>query len=273
MGFEVIHNSPQAVWVPIEYSGTMYHGSIAALDVSAIADYSGAFMLPIAAGAWNTAFDVPFGVVIGDNNRKPLYNATAKTQYITSASPHGSTSEFVSTGGPYILGGREAMVKVDVIDPSTVLRGNLWVDTPGTAITVVTVAAGGGNTDGVAATTSDCDVATIEGWATIYFRTGANKGTYRQLDSATSTTVHEWNIPTYADVSAGDTAVVVNMRTWGISRANLVATYLNGFDVDHAVSSNYFGIDVLRLDLAEAGKEVVDFRWNAINFYPAAGRD
>ena len=168
MGFEVIHNSPQAVWVPIEYEGTMYHGSIAALDVSAIADYSGCFMLPQAAGAWNTAFDIPFGVVIGDNNRKPLYNATAKAQYITDASPHGSTNEYVSTGGPYILGGREAMVKVDVIDPSTVLRGNLWLDAPGAAPTVVTVTTG--DTDGVSCTTGACDVATIEGWATIYFR-------------------------------------------------------------------------------------------------------
>jgi len=144
-------------------------------------------------------------------------------------------------------------------------------DSPGAAPTVVTVTTG--DTDGVSCTTGACDVATVEGWATIYFRTGLNKGTYRQLDSTAGTTEHTWNKPTYGDVVAGDTAVIVNMRTWGISRANLVATYLTGFDIDHAVSSNYFGIDVLKLDLAEAGKETVDFRWNAINFYPAAGRD
>lgn len=271
MGFSVIQNSPQSIWIPVEYEGTIYNGSIACLDVSAIADYSGAFMLPIAVAAWNaTGFDIPFGVVIGNNNRRPVFNSTAMAEYITDASPLASTTEFVSTGSSeYPMGGREAMVKVDVIDPCTVLRGNLWLDAPGAAPTVVTTTAA----NSVSCTTGACDVATVEGWATIYFRTGPAAGTYRQLNSTTSTTAHTWNKPTQTAVAIGDTAVIVNIRAWGISHANLVATYLTGFDIDHECSTDYFGIDVVRLNLAEANKEVVDFRWNIINFYPATNRD
>ena len=271
MGFEVVHDSPQTLWVPVEYTGTMYMGSIACLDVSAVATHSGAFMLPQAAGAFNTAFDIPFGVTIGHNSRTRLFNTTYKTEYITSATPHDSTTEFVGVDGPYSKGTREAMVKVAVIDPSTVCKSNIVADAVGTAPTILTATAD------VAAGTSmahnENHVASIDGWSTIYFRSGANRGTYKVLNGTASTTASAWTLPCYKDVITGDTAVVVNLRPWGISQAQLLATGLTCFDVGTDMTGpNYFGIDVLRLDLAEQYKEYVEFRWNIINFYPAAGR-
>ena len=271
MGFEVVHNSPQTVWVPLNYQDTIYVGSIACIDISGVASHSGINMLPQAAGAWNTAYDIPFGVVIGTNLRRPLFNTTYKCEEITSASPLASTTEFVGVEGPYIKGGREHMVKVAVIDPSTVCRSNIVVDAIGTAPTILTVTATVSAGTSIAHNTNH--VACVDGWSTIYFRSGLNKGTYRILSGTASTTAGAWTIPTYAPVTTGDQAVVVNLKPFGISQAQLLATALTCFDVGTTLGSNYFGIDVVRLDLSVQYHEYVEFRWNIINFYPAAGRD
>jgi len=265
MGFQVVHNSPQTIWVPLLYGTTVYMGSIMAHDTSAIADREGMQMLPQAAGKWNdTNCDIPFGVAIGHNLRRPVFNTTYNTEYITSATPHDSTTEFVSLDGVWPKGGREHFVKVALIDPSTILRGNLVDSAVGTAPAVGTVTTGSG-TDGLDCTTSAMSVATVAGYSTIYFRTGANKGTYRCLDSASDTT-HTWDTPCYKDVAVGDKAVAVNVLPVGLSRVQLLATGLTCFDIDEAVTSDYFGIDVIRLDLSEQYKEYVEFRWNIINF-------
>lgn len=272
MPFTVVHGSPQDIWVPISYGDTMYVGGIAGWDATDVGDHDGVHMFPVAAGVWNaTNYDIPLGAIIGTNLRNPVFDTTGKCEYITSATPLASTTEFVLTGGPYPGGGREHFVKVSLIDPCTTLRGNLFDSAVGTAPTVGTVTTG--DTNGVSCTTGAVSVASIDGMSTIYFRTGANKGTYRTLDSTASTTTHTWNIPTYAAVAVGDTAVVVNIKMIGLSRAQTLATYINCFDIDEAATSHYFAIDVTRLDLSVAGGEYVDFRWNIINFYPATGRD
>lgn len=272
MPFTIVHGSPQSIWIPISYGDTMYVGGIAGWDATDVGDHDGVHMMPVAAGVWNaTNYDIPLGAIIGTNLRKPVFNTTGKCEYITSASPLASTTEFVGVEGPWIKGGREHFVKVALIDPSTVLRGSLVDAAVGTAPTVGTVTTGDSN--GVSCTTGAMSVASIDGMSTIYFRTGANKGTYRTLDSAASTTTHTWNIPTYAPVVAGDTAVAVNIKMIGLSRAQTLATYINAFDINEAATSHYFPIDVIRLDLSVAGSEYVEFRWNIINFYPATNRD
>lgn len=272
MPFYQSRGTPEAIWMQMDYTATIYWGSFACIDESDVADNEGVIMLPVAAGAYNiTNYDVPLGIVIGDNLRTKTYNSTGLCNYITGGNPHDSTTEYVLTGGPFIGGGREPFVKCTLVDPTTIMRGNLVVDAPGTAPTVVT-GASAASTTGVALTTGAVDVATIDGRSTIYFRSGANKGQYRRLDSAASTTVHTWNLPTYADTAVGDTAVVVNMVSHGLCRAQLAATYCNCWDIDAAVTSDYYGIDVVRLDLADAGNEYVEFRWNIMNFFPYTDR-
>jgi len=272
MSFEVVHGSPQAIWVPLLYGTTIYVGGIVGWDASGIADREGAQMLPVAGGVWNNDnYDIPFGAVIGTNLRTPVFNTTAKCEYITSATPLASTTEFVLTGGPYILGGREHFAKVNVINPCTVLKGSLVDSAVGTAPTVGTVTTASGS-DGLDCTTGAMSVATVAGLSTIYFRSGANKGAYRVLDSASDTT-HTWDTPCYAAVAVGDKAVAVNLVPFGLSRVQLLATYMTAFDIDEAVTSDYFGIDVIRLDLSEQYKEYVEFMWNPVNWLPFAGRE
>ena len=271
MSFEVVHDSPQGIWVPLLYETTIYVGGIIGWDATDVADREGAEMLPVAAGAFNTTnYDIPFGVVIGTNLRNPVFNTTGKCEYITSATPHDSTTEFVLTGGPYIGGGREHFAKVNIINPCTVLKGSLVDSAVGTAPAVGTVTTG--DTNAVSCTTGAMSVAPIAGLSTIYFRTGANKGTYRVLNS-TSTTAHTWDTPCYADVAVDDTAVAVNVAPFGLSKVQLLATYMTCFDIDEACTSDYFGIDVIRLDLSEQYKEYVEFMWNPMNWLRASGRD
>lgn len=266
MGFEVIHNSPMTLWVPLVYETTIYDGSIVSLDNSAPTE--GVQTLPQAAGASNTTNkDIPLGVVIGNNLRDPVFNTTAKANYITSATPHDSTTEFVSTEGVWIKGGREHMVKIAVIDPTTVIKGPLWDSAVGTAPTVSTVTTGCSG-DGIGCTTGAASVASVPVYSTIYFRTGANKGAYRVLDTTSSTT-HEWDTPFYADIAVGDTCVVVNMRPFGTSRAQILLTYGTGWDIDEAVTAAYFHITVLKLDLSTANSEHVYFRFDGDNFCQA----
>jgi len=262
------YGTPQAIWFPIG-TATVYDGACICADITALADDECFIQLPIASGAYNVSnYDIPLAAVIGNNLRRPTYNSTGLCNYITGVNPHDSTTEYVSTGGHLAAGAREAMVKATLIDPTTILRTQLVVDAPGTPPTVVTGLSAASST-GVALTTGACDVITIDGYATIYFRSGLNKGQYRKLDSA-SLTVHTWNVPTYADTAVGDTAVVVNVNMFGLSRVQLAATYCNCIDIDDGCASNYYGIDVIRLNLAEAGNEYVEFRWNIMNFSPFA---
>ena len=270
MSFSVIHNSPQDIWVPLEYSTTIYMGGIVGWDATEVASNDGVQMLPVAAGAFNvTNYDIPFGVAIGHNLRRPVFNTTAKCEYLTSTTPLASTTEYVSHGSSeYPMGGREAFAKVSVINPCTVLRGSL-VDSAVTGAPAVGTASAG---DSVSCTTSATSVATVVGLSTIYFRTGAQAGTYRVLDSA-STTANTWDTPCYGAVAIGDTAVAVNLVPFGLSRVQLLATYMTAFDIDEAVTGDYFGIDVVRLNLAEQYKEYVEFMWNPMNWLRTSGRD
>lgn len=263
--------TPESIWMQMNYTATIYWGSIACVDQTE-SDQEGVISLPVAAGAWNvTNYDVPLGCVIGDNLRKKVYDSTGLCNKITGGNPHDSTTEYYGVGAPFPGGAREPFVKCTMIDPTTILKANLVVDVPGTGPTLVTGLSNASST-GVALTTGSVDVNTVDGGSTIYFRSGANRGQYRLLDSSAGLTAHTWTTPLYADTAVGDTAVVVNVKSHGMSRVQLAATYVNCFDIDYDVASHYFGIDTVLLNLAEAGNEYVEFRWNILNFFPYTDR-
>ena len=272
---EISHGSPQTIWAPLEYGTTVYVGGPLTIVESTVTSHEGMSMLPQATGANNdTAFNIPIGLAIGTNNRKPLTNSTGLCEYITSATPHDATGEFVLTGGPYILGGRESMVKMAVIDPCTMLKSKLVDASMSGAPAISTVSTG--DAAGVSCTGSAASVAGVQGYTTLYFRSGANKGTYRVSDRAASTTQFTWDTPTYKDVSTAapwDTYVAVNLLPFGTCRAQLLATYMTAFDINADMTGpNYFAIDVIRLDLSEQYKEWVEFRWNIVNFINSSNR-
>lgn len=272
MAFSIVHPSHQhCIWVPVLAAQTIYTGQIVSNDASALVE--GVQYLPQAAGASNTTNkDIPLGVVIGNNNvsSNVVYNSTYKTEYITAAaagSAYNSTTQYQGVEGPWAKGDPIAMVKVALIDATTILRGPLYNAAVGTAPTECVVSVGSG-TDGLGCTTSATDVASVATLGTIYARTGKNRGVYRTLTSA-STTAHTWLQAMPKDMEIGDKALIVPLRPYGISYVQI--TMGQYIDVSQAAATHYFTIDVVRLDLSEPGQEYVEFRFNADNFCATRG--
>lgn len=270
MAFSIVHpKNSQNVWLPVLAGETIYTGQIVSNDASALVE--GVQYLPQAVGASNTTNkDIPLGVVIGNNNVSGniAYSSTYKAEYITAAaagSAYNSTTQYQGVEGPWAKGDPIAMVQVALIDPCTVLRAPLYNAAVGTAPTEVVVSTGSG-TDGLGCTTSATDVASVATLGTIYARSGKNAGIYRTLTSA-STTTHTWLQAMPKDMEIGDKAVIVPLRPYGISYVQItMGLYV---DVSQAAATNYFTIDVIRLDLRDAGNEYVEFRFNADNFCAA----
>ena len=259
MGFVIVEGSPRSLWVPIVDLDTIYVGQIVACQAN-----EGIVPIGTASGANDTSqLNVPMGVVIGLNAKNPAYDSTYKAEKITDVSPHDNTVEYVLHGGKHPLGDRAAYAKVALITPNTVLRGPLFNAAFGTAMTLGTVTTGGST--GVSCTVNALEVAGVANLSTVYFRTGANRGVYRITDDA-STTALTWDKATYADVAVGDTLVRVNgLRIFGPSRAQFdaEAMYINSAA---ALTADYYGVNVIALDLSESGKEHVDFMFNADHF-------
>ncbi len=264
-----VGEAPQKIWIPIKPGATVYVGSIVTLDISALDE--GCIVRGQADGAADTTNkDVPFGVVVGTNRKNPLYSSTYKAEYITDSgatAPHSSTVEFVGYEGPGAKGDRRELVEVALIMPHTILRAPIYNDAVGTAPTLLTATAG--STDGLSVTTNACDFTPVANLCTIYCRTGANRGIYRITDD-TSTTAATWDVAMPYDIAVGDTFIRVPVRWWGPTYARLgddtVCSYLN---CSETPATNYDIIHVVRLDLKEAGKEVVEFYFGADHFATA----
>lgn len=258
MGFEVVEGSPRSLWAPIVDSDVIRVGSIVACQAN-----EGVVPMGAASGANDTTNKlVPWGVVIGTNAKTPVTDTTNLTEQITDASPHGSTTEYVSHEGVWYRGDRQAMVNIALITPETILKGPLYNAAVGTAPTVATATAG--SAAGVTVTGNAVDSAGVAVLSTVYFRSGPNMGQYRITDD-TSTTVVAWDKPTVNDTTVGDTYVRVNLRALGPSRAQFDAEALY-IDVAAALTADYYGIDVIKLDLREAGKEHAYFKFNIDQF-------
>jgi hypothetical protein len=194
------------------------------------------------------------------------YSTTYNAEYITAgneASAHDTTTQFINPEGP--LREQYAMVEYIPITAETVLRGPIFNAAVGTAPSELTISTGDGTGDGLDFSTTTADVATVAQFATVYFRTGANMGTYRILTSASSTT-HEFTPACKGDISAGDKICIVNgLRPFGMCYAYIDSEGMY-IDASAALTANYLMIDVLRLDLSEAGNEYVEFRFSPVNF-------
>lgn len=266
MAFTVVHPmNSQVLWAPVEPGSTIYTGSIVCQDQSAPGN--GIISMPVAAGAANvTNLDVPWGVCIGNNNTGPndVYNSTG--QYVTAgaeATWHDNTTQYQGVEGPWAKGDGGEYISYIPITPETVLRGPICNAALGTAPSQVAVTTGSG-TDGLDCTSAAIDFTPVADYATLFFRTGANRGIYRIVET-TSTTVHTFTPACPADIAVGDELVAANLRFFGPSRAYIdsAGQYI---DVSAALTTNYLIIDVLRLDLSEAGNEYVEFRFNPVNF-------
>lgn len=265
IGFRIAHGSPQTIWCPVINTTTLYVGQLVRSNnegVEAFVQASGlgdqarkmAAVALIADGA--SANNQLLGVVIGTNKRLPTYDTTNRAESITYVAPSSATSnDYFGVEGPWGKGDLMAMVKVALITSETVLKGPIFNAAVGTAPTELTVASGAST---VGCTTQTNEATAVASEATIYFRTGAAAGAYRICDD-TDPAAHTWDIPTVKTCAVGDKCVKVQLRTIGQCKMMLdsVGMYI---DTNAELTSHYHLIDVIRLDLSEAGNEYAEFR-------------
>lgn len=267
-GFSVSEAPMRTIWAPVDYNNatgqTLYVGQL--VVGGAVGSCSGSVKAWNPAGVGDTTADqVPFGVIIGTNNKEPVYNSTYKAEYITSVQSQADllARKFALAEGQFSKNDPQALVKVAVLDPTTVLKGRIFTTSYGTAVGVVTVTTG--SATGAGFTSGSADHTPVAYNATVYGRSGANKGLYRVTydTSATVRTVYQY-FP--YDIGAGDTFAAVNISNLGTCK---MMTDTAGTFIDNAAAvgtTNYLWIDVLELNLETAGQEFALFRINPLQF-------
>lgn len=264
MGFYVDSGSPRTVWAPIDTvtAANLYVGQLVKNDSVSLNG-----MAPLAAASGSTdktQLQAIYGVVVGDNNNTAKNTATYG-QYQTGQATVADqvATKKLGNSGMYSAGDTQALVKVAVINPNTVLRANIYNATVGVAPTVATVASGA-STAGF--TCNSIDVATVANMCTCYCRTGANAGLSRVVLAASATAM---TFTTLWPVSpaVGDTFVIVPLKI-GYSFAQITSTtnYVGmGLNCAATAATNYYGLHVYELDLREAGKETALFAFDSIH--------
>ncbi len=262
--FRVIESPQKPIWVPVDYASTLYVGEFVVCGFNA--SVQGAYPYVVAGLGDITGDKGIFGIVIGTNNRTPLYSATYKTEYITGVATQALQLARESSGqeGMWSKTDPSAMVQVAIVTPNTVIEGDIFKAAVGTAPDVVT------NTtlssDGSTITTAAMTYATVAYNSIWYCRSGANMGLYR-IGYAASTTSNTFYLTWPYDIAVGDTFCMVPL-TIGQSKADFDAL---GLFIDSNMDTNQYGtdyiwLDVHSVDLRYAGKETARFRINPYCF-------
>jgi len=264
MGFYVVQGSPQTVWCRVDATDTLYVGQI----VTTASD--GVLPINAAAGAGDTTGKaVPFGVIVGTNNKTPVYNTTYDAEYITGVTTQAALAARDSGLVEGVTGKNDpsAMVEVALITPTTYLSGPLYNAAFGTAPTVQTISSANAAGMTSAETWSAPDSGSFtNGASTIHMRSGLNKGLQRIGINTTYTAPQVTHAFPYANTTS-DTGVQVPIREIGTSSAQFdsESMYID-VSLGTAYSSQYYVIEVIKLDLQVANKERCVFRFGADHF-------
>ena len=262
MGFKVVQGSPQTVWARVDGTDTLYVGQLVTSSSDGVLPMTGAV-----GAADTTGKAVPYGVVIGTNNKIPLFNSTYNAEYITAVVSQADqlASEKVMVEGIYPKLESSAMVEVAIIDPNTVISGPIFNTTYGTVPSEQTITTAQANGMTTAETWSAADTtAFVADESTIHMRSGLNKGLQRIGINATNTAPQVTHAFPY-DNTTSDTGLQVPIREIGTAKLNFddESTFI---DTEHEYTTNYYVVEVIKLDLTEAGKEHCIFRFGMDQF-------
>ena len=264
MGFEVVQGSPQLIWVPVDGTDTLYVGQI----VHSKGAVYGAKPWGVAKGAADTTdTKVPFGIIVGVNDKDKTFDTTYKGNSITGVLTQAlqNARNYTGVEGPNPKGDPLAYVQIAVITPSTIIRGPIFNAAYGTAPTEQTISVAQADGMITAETWSNADAASFTaGESTVYMRTGLNRGIYR-MGNNTSRTAPDVTHAMPQDNTTSDLGLQVPIRAFGTAKIQFddESTYV---DVAVAYTTNYAVVEIVRLDLSRAGSEHVEFKFNADHF-------
>jgi hypothetical protein len=280
IGFEVLYSPHKPMWVPVDGTATLAVGMVVYYGKSTPANTGGVIVMPAASGADDATNKlVPYGVIIGTSDKEPSYTTltTANIKVQTIAGTDTALAQLarspgnVGVEGMYAKGDPQPFVNIMRITPETILkgyfRGSATVGT--TAISTVT-ASGTPTTTSITVATTGGFTAVAEN-ATAYCVKGNNAGLYRRrtdTDSGTTAMTFTRAWPTAA--AAGDTFKTVNVAQ-GFCRMTFDTTYGMWIDQTAALSSHYYVVNVLDMDLSvDSGEEWCAFQFSIDTFLNSA---
>lgn len=268
-GFSVVSEHVDTAWFPVHYnSETLYVGQFVTLDTAG-PDY-GLKAWNIAGANDTTANQCPIGIVIGFNNRTPVFDTTYKGEYGTSVSTQAAqlARDWIGAEGMFTKGDPALLAQIALVDHTTKIKGRIFHGSYGTACDVGTNTTA--STDGSTITTTALDYAGVAANTTWYCRTGANAGLYR-VGYDTSTTAHTVYLTFPYDIAVNDTFVGVNLGM-GVCQAmfDSVGTYIEQYGDNNSFGTNYIYVRVLSLNLRDSGNEYAIFQLTPNNFFPVS---
>lgn len=247
---------PVVVHLPI--GATCYQGQLLGYDTAGATN--GGAVIPTAnaaAGPDTTSFVQ--GICLGVD-KAHSYNSTYKGEVATYTTTQATIAAY-EYKAPIEAG---TMVQVALITPTTLIKAPVVKDTVGTACETVTNTAA--SSGGTTVTFSTIDT-TVDGYSTLYCRTGANRGHMRKVTTV-GTTSSVAVVPFPYAIAVGDTFAVVNVV---LGQAHLAwDSQFQGIDSSAALS-NYYKAYVHELNLEEAGKEYAVFTLSAAHLIIGTG--
>lgn len=186
-----------------------------------------------------------FGIVTGIVDGSRTYNST----YRGDGTTYTTTQATIASTGP-------SEVQVTLCLPwITLVRAPIYNAAYGTALTEITAtSASSGGTVITGTGSAITDIA--DDFATVYCRTGANRGHYRVITTSTSTTSQTVTVPFPYGISVGDTFVVASC-VLGIGGLDIPAT-ANCIDGNNDMDA-YYPVFYHEINLEESGKEFAIF--------------
>jgi hypothetical protein len=235
---------------------TIYTGCLVQGDLDGAG--GGHVQIADAAGELADSMDLmPFGFVTGVKRGKSDITHTAA---VSGTAQYGDTRTAITTLADVLANGGPPEVEVCYIIPMvTMVRVPLFNATWGTALTVLTETTG--DATGLTVTHAGEAITNIAaGFATVYCRTGANRGHYRVL-TTTNTGANTFLIAMPYAIAIGDTFVIASMKL-GPMHWNIPAV-ADCIDGNHALADSFDGF-CHDLNLEESGKEYCVFTLNVM---------
>jgi hypothetical protein len=211
----------------------------------------------------------PFGVIVGTNNKEPLFSSSYNSEYITSVQAQAdqlarkAAGLGMTGGGMWVPAEPAAMVKVAVIGSATIMEGKIFAGAYGTAQTEAVVSSASTTGASVTCATTGFNFTSTSYNATLFSRTGLNSGLYRVVTTgAAGTSAQASTLYWPYDTTVGDKFVGAPLALGSCKMVmDSLGTYIDG---NAAISSNYTAVEVLELDLREKGKERAIFRFTEV---------
>jgi hypothetical protein len=245
---------PILKWFQI--GATLYEGQILGYDTAGATN--GGYVIPSAnaAAGPDTATKI-MGVATGIVQSARTFNATYKGNTLAYSTTQATLAGYDPADA--------VMAQVWVIRPGDLIHAPVVKDTVGTNPELCTNTAA--SSGGVTITHTAIDT-TVDGFSTLYCRTGLNRGKSRKVTTVTSTAVETVVVPFPYAIAVGDTFCVANVVE---GMAHIAwDSQLQGIDSSAALS-NYFKAYVHQLNLEEAGKEYAVFSLSTDHLVVGAG--